>query len=169
MTRTLPTAIVIACLAAVAGCADDASDDPGPSTGGQGASGGGGPATGTGAGATSGGAGGSGGDRDVTPPADFWDATGIHDLGSLSGSYSEALAIDGSGQFIVGQASVAGGPFLQYHAFLHVQGRLLDLNALIPAGTGWVLERASGLNDHGQIVGRGTLHGQPRGFLLTPS
>jgi hypothetical protein len=75
MMRTLPTLIVVACLAAMAGCSDDASDDPGPSTGGQGASGGGGPATGTGAGATTSGAGGSGGDGGA--PADFWDASGI--------------------------------------------------------------------------------------------
>jgi hypothetical protein len=43
----------------------------------------------------------------------------------------------------------------------------LDLNDLIPDGSGWVLERAEALNDRGQIVGTGTLDGQQgRAFLL---
>jgi hypothetical protein len=31
-----------------------------------------------------------------------------------------------------------------------------DLNKLIPAGSGWVLITASGINASGQIVGEGT-------------
>ena len=43
-----------------------------------------------------------------------------------------------------------------------------DLNKLIPAGSGWVLLQAFGINNSGQIVGTGTIHGEEHGFLLTP-
>lgn len=43
----------------------------------------------------------------------------------------------------------------------------VDLNTLLPDGSGWVLERATGINDLGQIVGRGRLDGVPRGFVLS--
>src|SRR5262249_2038521 len=68
------------------------------------------------------------------------------DLGALAGAYSEALGIDPTGTYIVGQASVPGGQFLQYHAVLHLADALVDLNALLPPHTGWVLERAEGVN-----------------------
>jgi probable HAF family extracellular repeat protein len=42
------------------------------------------------------------------------------------------------------------------------------LNKLIPAGTGWVLITAYGINNAGQIVGEGTVNGKQHGFLLTP-
>jgi len=56
-----------------------------------------------------------------------------------------------------------------------------DLNLLIPAGSGWKLESATGVNDRGEIVGRGDREGEPGerkhkhkseedevGFLLLP-
>jgi probable HAF family extracellular repeat protein len=43
------------------------------------------------------------------------------------------------------------------------------LNTLIPEDADWNLEEASGINDHGQIVGYGLHHGQERAFLLTPT
>ena len=45
---------------------------------------------------------------------------------------------------------------------------MFDLNTVMPSGSGWVLERATGISDAGQIVGVGTLDGATRGFLLTP-
>lgn len=53
-------------------------------------------------------------------------------------------------------------------AFIYRAGHMADLNALIPARSGWVLKEAEGINDRGQIVGQGLHHGQERGFLLTP-
>ena len=47
-------------------------------------------------------------------------------------------------------------------------GQITDLNSLIPAGSGWVLNRATGINDAGQIVGSGTINGVLHVFLLTP-
>jgi probable HAF family extracellular repeat protein len=58
------------------------------------------------------------------------------------------------------------------HAFLASGGRVYDLNDLIPAGTGWVLQDALSVNDRGQIVGRGVLASSPdvvRYFLLDAS
>ncbi len=43
-----------------------------------------------------------------------------------------------------------------------------DLNGLIPANSGWFLFDATGINNAGQIVGRGAFNGQIHGFLLTP-
>ena len=46
---------------------------------------------------------------------------------------------------------------------------LEDLNDLLPAGSGWVLGSARGLNDRGQITGTGTLNGETRGFVFDPA
>jgi hypothetical protein len=43
-----------------------------------------------------------------------------------------------------------------------------DLNTLIRTNSGWVLTTATDINVWGQIVGNGTLNGEPHGFLLTP-
>ena len=43
-----------------------------------------------------------------------------------------------------------------------------DLNTVMINGAGWVLQRAVKVNERGQIIGTGTLNGQPRGFFLTP-
>jgi hypothetical protein len=58
--------------------------------------------------------------------------------------------------------------YLIYHAVIYTNGKPQDLNRLIPKGSGWVLEAATSINDVGEIVGYGTLHGQEHGFLLTP-
>ena len=45
---------------------------------------------------------------------------------------------------------------------------LQDLNGLLPPGSPWLLEEARGINDRGQIVGRGLIRGERHAFLLTP-
>ncbi len=45
---------------------------------------------------------------------------------------------------------------------------MLDLNNLIPTGSGWVLSVANDINNLGKIVGTGIFGGQQRAFLLTP-
>ena len=99
----------------------------------------------------------------------LWEGGAGQDLGNLGGDYSEALGISPDGTRIVGRATVpSDSGFLEYHAFLREGGAMVDLNSLLPPGSGWVLDSASGVNDRGQIVGAGTLGGQQRGFLLTP-
>lgn len=44
-----------------------------------------------------------------------------------------------------------------------------DLNSLIPSGSGWKLQEATSINDHGEIVGWGIFNGEDyAGFLLVP-
>ncbi len=69
-----------------------------------------------------------------------------------------AYDINNLGQ-IIGQA---GGPVLWE------KGVRYNLNSLIPANSGWVLQSVSSINDRGQIVGYGTHNGLRRGFILTP-
>jgi hypothetical protein len=59
--------------------------------------------------------------------------------------------------------AVIGRPFIWTQ-----RNGMKDLNTLISAKSGWVLNSATGINFWGQIVGSGTLNGKPHGFLLTP-
>lgn len=52
--------------------------------------------------------------------------------------------------------------------FLWDNGAYYNLDDLIPAGTGWTLERGFDINSDGWIVGKGIFAGQQHGFLLTP-
>ncbi len=56
----------------------------------------------------------------------------------------------------------------QQTAWVYRDGKMSDLNALIPRDSGWTLETATGINDRGQIVGSGLHDGRERAFLLTP-
>lgn len=54
-------------------------------------------------------------------------------------------------------------------AFLSTPGQgMVDLNTLIPPGSGWKLTEATGINDAGQIIGNGiNPNGQSHAFLLS--
>jgi len=87
------------------------------------------------------------------------------DLGTLGHFYSWGVGINNSGM-VVGYASIADN---SNHAVISTDGGTVqDLNDMIPAGTGWVLVEASAINDAGQIVGYGNVHGVDHAFLLTP-
>ena len=89
----------------------------------------------------------------------------VKDLGTLPGGFeSFALGINDSGQ-VVGWATTSSG---EDHAFLYSNAQMQDLNSLIPAGSGWILQEAYGINTSGQIVGSGVINGQTRAFLATP-
>ncbi len=89
----------------------------------------------------------------------------LKDLGTFAGSTSTvwAFGINDSG-LVVGQSTFAG----TYHAFVYSGGKIKDLNGMIPAGSGWVLIDAEGINSTGQIVGMGMRNGQEHAYLLTP-
>src|SRR5205085_5111100 len=90
------------------------------------------------------------------------------DIDKRSGSLqSWGFGINSAGT-IVGKMQVRGGFFVNFHAFAIINGRMTDLNKLIPTGSGWVLDEAYAINDAGQIVGYGEHNKQTRGFLLTP-
>jgi probable HAF family extracellular repeat protein len=88
------------------------------------------------------------------------------DLGTFGGATSRTHAINGAGQ-IVRAATPAGTKAT--HAFLWENGVMKDLNALIPGGTGWLLDEAYNINASGQIIGTGFFQGAERPFLLTPA
>lgn len=100
----------------------------------------------------------------------------VVDLGSLGGGEGSAFAMNDLGH-VVGYSRTAAG---QSHAFLHGGEAIEDLNRLIPAGSGWELVAATGINDAGRIVGygcagspavlpQGCASGYLHAFVLTPS
>jgi len=89
----------------------------------------------------------------------------MKDLGTLQGTpTSWGLALNNAG-VVVGQSNIKSN--VTYHAFIW-NGKIQDLNSLIPPRSGWVLVSANGINDAGQIVGMGTHNGQQHAYLLTP-
>jgi probable HAF family extracellular repeat protein len=108
----------------------------------------------------------------------------VTELGTLrTGRNSLAFKINNSGQ-IVGSADVISsvdtirGPEpgqvyyqtnYEDHAFLYDNGRMVDLNAFVPANSGWELNYARDINERGEIVGYGTVDGYYRAFILIPA
>lgn len=86
------------------------------------------------------------------------------DLGTLGGDYSAVSALNNLGQ-VVGDSADTNG---DSRAFLWQSGTLVDLNSLLPSGSGWVLTKARFINDSGMIVGEGTLNGVPQWYALAP-
>jgi probable HAF family extracellular repeat protein len=97
--------------------------------------------------------------------AAYWDGSTATGLGTLGGVNSYAYAINAAGQ-IAGYSDLAGAAGTA--AFLYEHGVLYDLNGLLGPGTAWQLLAAYGMNDNGQIVGRGLYNGAEQAFLLTP-
>jgi len=87
----------------------------------------------------------------------------VRDLGTLGGASSLAFDVNSAGH-VVGAADIALPDDGWSRAFLYRDGRMVDLNTLIPPDSGWVLYEATGINDAGQIVGSG----DQGYFLLTP-
>jgi probable HAF family extracellular repeat protein len=84
-------------------------------------------------------------------------------LGTLPGyRESDAEAVNSRGE-VVGRAMGPGN-----RAFIWSNGGMYDLNDLIPANSGWVLQSARDINESGQIIGYGTFNGVDEAFLLTP-
>ena len=111
--------------------------------------------------------------------AALWIGGKLTDLGAASGyDDSDAKGLNNQGD-IVGQSSREASTFqlfLQRYtgrddsqiACLWRNGKVQDLNMLIPTDADWTLLGAQGINDRGQMVGYGLHHGQGRAFLLTP-
>lgn len=95
-----------------------------------------------------------------------WSASGaITDLGTLGGMLSAAYGINSTGDIVGWSLDSAN----QNRAFLYSNGAMVDLNTLLPAGSGWTLTHAYAINDAGVIVGAGILDGRMRAFRLTPA
>jgi probable HAF family extracellular repeat protein len=98
----------------------------------------------------------------------LWNKTkgSMLDLGLLPGGVeSDADGINNAGQVV----GVVDYGHYHFHPFVWSPSTgMLDLNNLIPANSGWLLQFAQAINDKGEIVGQGTLNGQAEAFLLTP-
>jgi probable HAF family extracellular repeat protein len=110
-------------------------------------------------------------DEDPDLPIDqhpfIWDpANGMMNLGTLGGDQGVVHAMTGT--IAVGEAQTASGAFHAMIYDLNGPGYPVDLNDLIPAGSGWELRTATGINAAGQIVGDGLVNGRVHAFLLTP-
>ncbi len=92
-------------------------------------------------------------------------------LGTLPGFGGSTLTgLNNVGQSVGSAFNYSGtGTITAQDAILCYQSHLIDLNALLPNGSGWHLTTATDINDNGQIVGEGTVNGQTHGFLLTPA
>jgi probable HAF family extracellular repeat protein len=99
--------------------------------------------------------------------------TGMTDLGVLPGdTYSEALGINESGT-IVGVSY--GASFATSRAFIWQNGKMTDLNTLIPPSSSLYLLYANDINDQGVIAGgacvlvSGSCGTQLPAFMATPA
>lgn len=86
-------------------------------------------------------------------------------LGTLGGSFSIARDLNDHGE-VVGGSLTEGDE--NFHGFLYRDNRLHDLNEFLDPSGGWELIQALGINNHGEIIGIGSITGQDRIVLLRP-
>ncbi len=91
--------------------------------------------------------------------------TGMEDLGTLGGTNSYGYSINIRGH-VTGYSDIPGDS--GQHAFLYRDGKMIDLNTLLPRSSRWTLLAGYGINDRGQITGYGLIKGQTHAFLMTP-
>jgi CSLREA domain-containing protein len=92
----------------------------------------------------------------------YWTAKGGCKLFPLppGESTGDALSVNNQGE--------ATGYTAGHATMWQADGTPVDLNSLLPPGSGWFLQQGYVINDKGQILGIGLLHGQQAYFLLTP-
>jgi probable HAF family extracellular repeat protein len=118
------------------------------------------------------------GDTSQRPRAVLWDKGTITILGTFGGPGSTATAINNRGE-IIGSADtpelVAGnvgiGPSYVQRPFIYREGKLQDLQKLLPDEEEWEIIRLYDINDAGQIVAyaRNGKDGHTHYLLLTPT
>jgi probable HAF family extracellular repeat protein len=80
-------------------------------------------------------------------------------------SFHRVQGLNNCDVVVGGYGPVAEG----YKAFIWSKAQgARDLDSILPADSGWKLGTATAINDRGEIVGSGKLHGAKRGFLLIP-
>ena len=95
----------------------------------------------------------------------LWSNGTITDLGP---DFAPA-AINDNGVIVGGAFDVNG--VIDGGGFIDTDGTLQNLNTLIPAGSGFQIQSATGINDNGQIIANATdtATGQQHALLLTPN
>ena len=97
--------------------------------------------------------------------ATLWNGTTPTDLGAMYGGNSWATGLNAFGD-VVGYSY---GPASSATAFLYTNGGMIDLNTVLPPGSGWLLKEALAINDNGWIAGVGLHNGLNHAFLLVPN
>jgi probable HAF family extracellular repeat protein len=107
---------------------------------------------------------------DLEAHAFLWKDDTMQDLGVLPSSdgFSWGFGINVSDAVVGLSQSIKNGNYNDF-AFIRDGSKMKNLNLLIPANSGWVLNVAYGINDSGLIVGEGTIGGKTHAFLLTPN
>lgn len=100
----------------------------------------------------------------------FWTRQrGIQDLGTFPGAILTGIpcchTLNNRGDAV---GLTVDGTTFNMRAVLFHDGKLFDLNTLIPADSGWNLQFGGSINERGQIVGWGTINGNTHAFLATP-
>ncbi len=106
--------------------------------------------------------------NDATSQAFVYRHGRMTDLGTLGGRDSVAAAINDEGS-VVGAALTSSSVL---HGFVDLRGRMVDLNSLIPAESGFVITNAEDINDRGQIAAQGYATSSPTAqlaLLLSPA
>jgi len=88
----------------------------------------------------------------------------VMDLGMSTFPY----AINDKGQILGDFCAPTSTSYCVEHPFLYRNGVLIDLNSLLPPGSGWELIAAFDINNRGQIVGYGRRDNHFRAYLLSP-
>ena len=104
---------------------------------------------------------------DVATHAFFWSNGMMKDLGTVKGDgCSVAYHINAGGQVV----GTSGDGCDEVHAFLWQRGGpMMDLNDLVPSGSGLVLTAGEFINDRGEIGASGVLpNGDHHAILLLP-
>lgn len=96
------------------------------------------------------------------PPFNLYVSPG--NTGPETNYHSEAKDVNGAGLVVGNSQRIASSPAV---ATIWINGVPVDLDTLIPAGSGWTLRSAEGINNQGDIVGFGTFNGSSRAFMLT--
>lgn len=91
-------------------------------------------------------------------------------MNDFGGDQTNPTAINDLGQ-VVGKAQKPNSGV--FSAFRYQNGAMVDLNTLLPDGSGWDLssdsdDTVADINNYGQIVGKGMLNGEERAFLFSP-
>lgn len=85
-------------------------------------------------------------------------------IGATTNYHSVAMDVNNAGLVVGNSQRIAGSAAV---ATLWMNGTPIDLNTLLPAGSGWNLLSAEGISANGDIVGFGTFGGSNQAFLLT--